>query len=381
MLPDVTEEVRSEDTLRAAFEKRLPQIAPDDLTAPLELPGDDDWAAQEAFTLFVRACVEALFPDVPAEVPCTFLSWNPVQRALLTELAKLPAAVLINAGDLSDRILRVGAMSMVSGDERYLLRYVGLVAPGPLEQEVEGRPLWLWLRLHLMGRVTREAWQAATATLEDGARLELSRLAVNNAYQLLRRWPFPTGITPTQENEDTASLFDGVLSVLQPLSDRAARETVRAEVGKPYPDGAMLLLLSLLLLEREAGLPGHEADIAEACEAALTRAVELYPTHGRRLLLALAPERRSSLMSRMEPVPHNVRGFWTHVELIDAAERSALVTAALSGFKRTCSPPVAARVKELVRGFGREQRAGLRAVAAGKGPNALLVAEALAQLD
>ena len=156
---------------------------------------------------------------------------------------------------------------------------------------------------------------------------------------------------------------------------------MRAEVGKPYPDGAMLLLLSLLILEREAGLPGHEADIAEASEAALTQAVGLYPTHGRRLLVALAPERLASLMSRMEPVPHNVRGFWTHVDLIDAAERSALVTAALSGFKRTCSTPVAARVKELVRGFGREQRAGLRAVAAGKGPNALLVAEALARLS
>lgn len=57
-----------------------------------------------------------------------------------------------------------------------------------------------------------------------------------------------------------------------------------------------------------------------------------------------------------------------------------LVTAALTGFKRTCSTRVAARVKELVRGFDVERRTGLRALA-GQGPNARVVAEALAQLD
>ena len=119
----------------------------------------------------------------------------------------------------------------------------------------------------------------------------------------------------------------------------------------------------------------------ERYDAVLIDALSLYAPHGRRLLLALGPARRSALLARMEPVSHNARGFWTYADLLDDAERGARITAALAGFTRACSPSAAPRVKELISGLGPEHRTGLRAIADGQGPNARLVAEALASVD
>ncbi|HWB74776.1 MAG TPA: hypothetical protein VG755_07465 [Nannocystaceae bacterium] len=368
--PDVEADVRTAEAIRAAFARNLPAIAERDLTQPLTLPSDEEWAAKETFTLFVWACVDALFDTTPAERPRAFSEWSAEQRALLEELAKLPAAVLINAGDLSDRVMEAGAMTVEAEDPRYLLRYVGLVEPGPLERVVDERPLWLWLRLCLMGKVSSTEWSRAANDLDAAARIELARLAVENAYQLLRRWPFPRDITPAQEDEDTASLFEALVPVLAAVDDAMIAKTIRAEAEREHPNGALVVLLATMLVERGG-------ELAAECDDALVDALPLYSPHGRRLVMRLAPARRSAIVSRMEPVAHNARGFWTYADLLEPEDRDVQITTALSTFTRRCKAEVAARVKELVRDMSAATRAELRARTA-DGPNAALVAEATA---
>ena len=368
--PDVAADVRTAETIRAAFARNLPAIEARDLTEALTLPTDEESAAKETFTLFVWACVDALFDTTPADRPRAFSEWNAEQQALLEEMAKLPAAVLINAGELSERIMAAGAMTMMADDPRYLLRYVGLVEPGPLERIVDARPLWLWLRLRLMGRVSPAEWSRAADELDAGARIELARLAVENAYQLLRRWPFPDDITPAQESEDTASLFEALLPVLAAVDDATVAKTIRAETAREHPNGALVVLLATMLVERGGTLASEWDD-------ALADALPLYSPHGRRLVMHLSPTRRSAIISRMEPVAHNTRGFWTYADLLEPDDREVRITTALSTFTRPCRPEVAARVKALVREMSAATRAELRARTA-DGPNAALVADATA---
>jgi hypothetical protein len=358
-------------TIHAAFARSIPAIAEPDLTQQRQLSTDAERTAKETFMLFVWACVDDLFDTTPAERPRAFSEWSAQQRALLEEMAKLPAHVLINAGDLSDRIMRVGAMSMVPNDPRYLLRYVGFVEPGPLERVVDGRPLWLWLRLHLMGTVSRDEWTRAAVDLDAAQRIGLAGLAVENAYQLLRRWPFPRDITPTQESEDTASLFEGLMPVLSAVDDAAVAKTIRAEAKREHPNGALIVLLATVLVERGGTLDPE-------CDDALAEALPLYSVHGRRVVSHLSEARRSALVSRMEPVAHNARGFWEYVDLLEPEDRDAQITTALAAFERPCRAAVAARVKALVREMSTATRAELRERTA-HGPNAALVAEATAQ--
>jgi hypothetical protein len=63
---------------------------------------------------------------------------------------------------------------------------------------------------------------------------------VENAYQLLRRWPFPDDITPTQGSEDTASLFDGLdhdggLPVLSAVDDATVAKPIGEQAQRKYP--------------------------------------------------------------------------------------------------------------------------------------------------
>lgn len=366
--PDVAADVLTAATIHAAFARSVPAIAERDLTERPKLSTDEERAAKETFTLFVWACVDALFDTSPAERPRAFFEWSAEQQALLEEMAKLPAQVLINAGDLSDRIMKAGAMSMVPKDPRYLLRYVGLVEPGPLERVVDGRPLWLWLRLCLMETVSRDEWTRAAIDLEAAERIELASLAVENAYQLLRRWPFPRDITPAQESEDTASLFEGLIPMLSAVDDAMVAKTIRAEAEREHPNGALMVVLATMLVERGGTL-------APEVDGVLVEDLPLYEVHGRRLVMRLSEARRSAIVSGMEPVAHNARGFWTYADLLEPAERNPLILAALAAFTRPCRDEVAAYVKALVREMSTPALAELRERTA-DGPNAALVAEA-----
>jgi hypothetical protein len=346
----------------------MPAIASRDLAGPMTLPSDAESALEETFTLFVWACVDALIDTAPAARPKAFTEWSAEQRALFEEMAKLPVHVLVNVGELSDRIERAGATSMVLGDTRYLLRYVGLVPPGPLERVVDERPLWLWLRLHLMGTVSRHAWIAAATDLGDAERIVLADLALENAYQLLRCWPLPDTITPAQEAKDGTSLFEGLLPILSSVGDAAVVEAIRAELREQHPHEALIVLLAVMLAERGGAIPSESDEV-------LASALPLHLAHGRRLLARLPEERRSSIVSRMEPVPHHARGFWQYADLLPPAQRDAQITEALAAFRRPCRDDVAACVKALVRAMSPASRAELRKRTEG-GPNAALIAEA-----
>ncbi len=369
--PDVTCDVRSVAAIEQAFARELPRLAPPDPTRPPSLTTTELHEQVKTFTRFVWACVDALLPSEPAPTPRAFMGWSAEQRALLTEMAKLPSNAMVNAGDLSERLLRLGAMSFAPGDSRYLERYVGRVAPSVLEQVVEGRPLWLWLRLTTMREVRPEAFASATSRLADAERIELARLAVTNCYQLMRRWPFPTAITRIQEEEDAASLFDALLPMLSPLEDSSLARALAVEASSEVGESALILLFVYMLVRR-----GQRLD--ESVDAALAEALDLFPVHGRKLLAAFTPEKRSAILSRMEPVPYNVSGFWTYVDLLTPAEQAERVAIALTGFASACSSDVSRRVKDIVATFDSGACAALRELAQGKGPNAALAAEALA---
>jgi len=197
-------------------------------------PSPEEREQKEAYARFVRAAVPTVLGAERADAPRAFASWSPEQRALLEEIAKVPYEANINAGTLSGMLAKVGATNLGPGeDDRFLRRYVGLAEPGVLESEVQGRPLWLWLRLCLMGKLDREALLGSVAGLNDRARVELAKRAADNAYQLTRRWPLPGDITPAIEDEDATQLFELLLPVLEPISANERDILLCESAGSP----------------------------------------------------------------------------------------------------------------------------------------------------
>jgi len=212
------------------------------------------------------------------------------------------------------------------------------------------------------------------APLDAAERIELVRLAVTNCYQLLRRWPFPRAITPEQEAEDEASLFDAVSPILTQIDDGTLARIMTEETALEHPAYAVVLLVALALASRGRWPIDTE-------HTALARAAGLYTVHGRRLLERCSPHTRSAVLALMEPVPHNARGFWALAYLLEPDEREGRITRALTDFTDPCKPQVAARVRELIAGLPASKRAALEIIAKGGGPNAAMVRAALASAN
>lgn len=137
------------------------------------------------------------------------------------------------------------------------------------------------------------------------------------------------------------------------------------QLEQVHPASALVVLLVQTLPNR--------APVEERADDTLAEALPLYPVHGPPLLARLPPARSAAIVARMEPVPHDARGFWTYV-----ARTRRAITAALAGFRTPCRPSVAVRLTELARALPAGARAGLETIAAGDGPNAKIVAAALA---
>jgi hypothetical protein len=334
-------------------------------------PTPEELDELRSFGTFVRDAVDSLLGRDVADAPRPLSSWTPEQRTLLEEIAKTPYELHLNAGDLS-RILRSrGAFGMGGrDDDRYLARYVGLREPSALEAEVDDRPLWLWLRLHLMGRVSDEQWQAATRGLSASERFDLARRALGNAYQLMRRWPLPT-ITPAVEREDATTLQNVLIPCLDATSTGELEAELEREVGRSDVAVGQVVVLCLLLARRGVALPGQVTPH-------LTFALKLVTCigTGRQLFALLSPERRLEILESLKLTWFN-KGGWLYVDLLEPGDRARLVTEALASFDKPCRPEVARCVTELIRGLDPSLHDGLRAVAAGQGPNAKLITDAL----
>ncbi len=296
-----------------------------------------------------------------AEPPRTFASWNPEQRTLLEEIARTPFALHLNAGSLGRMLATAGAIGLGGVDDaRYLSRYVGLRDRSTLEEEIEGRPLWLWLRLHLMGQVSEHDWLDATKQLDSARRLDLARRSLDNAYQWMRRWPLPAEVTMDVEREDAAKLEPALLPIMDALTTDDLEQALVAEHGKKTIVPELVVLLSLLLARRGRPLAALE-------DERLATALKL-PTNvvlGRQLIALLPQESRSALVERMQLSRHSALGWSRPRSRASSRLASRRSPRASRSWCRASTP---------LRGMPCE-------LAAQKGPNAKLITDALSKLS
>ncbi len=325
-------------------------------------PTSKDFDALKAFTREVWAAVDELL-GTRASDPRPFSEWTPLQRALLEVLARLPAPSLLNADTLSAKLEKVGAIGLdLEGGEKRLTRYAGLSRRSVLEDEVDGRPLWLWLRFRLLGKVTDKAWQAAVSKLTGKKRVELAGLAFDGAYDLNRRWPQPRAITPKTEAEDAGTL----VSVLKPLLTKASSAELGGALKKGPPE--LLVLAALLLAERGEEVPARlDSAVREAMNLPTCSAL------GNALLARLPDARREKLVGSIELVAYDATP-WRLLGKLDVAARSTLVLEALRAFKMECRPSVVEVLRGVLPTLDESTR---QALARLTGPNARVVAKAL----
>lgn len=151
---------------------------------------------------------------------------------------------------------------------RRLGRYVGLGERTVLEEERSGRPIWLWLRLVLLGR-----WRAIVATLSGGEGVALVTEVLQGAYALLR------------------APEEAMAAALGPVLERIDAPTLRDAIRRA--DGTVMLVLAGELVTR--GEP-----LEEAWREALAKPLVHQDTivAARRLLRGLDGEARRELFAR-----------------------------------------------------------------------------------
>lgn len=371
--PEPEPDLSSVAAIRAAFEQRRPaikEVGNDDFP---KLSTPEEYEKTKAFGRFIRAAIATVLGTNPADAPRALSSWSAEQRALLEEIAKVPEEAHINAGSLGAMLSSLGAIDIgANDDDRLLRRYAGLAERSVLESEVDGRPLWLSLRLCLMGKLERSTWLESVADLALRERIDLAKRATNNAYQLLRRWPLPTDITPEIEQKDATQLYELLLPVLEPISAEEREAAISSEERAEIPNFELVLLLSL-------GQASHGEPLTANVES-LTSALTLFSntTIGVRFLTSLPADRRRELIEAIELFPHNLRG-WAYVELLEPGDKQRKVISALASFARAAKSNVAARVSQLILTFDDAARAELLELAAKGGPNAKVIEAALAK--
>lgn len=367
-LPDLS----SADAIRAAFAQRRPLTPVRGADGFSEDPTPEVEAQIESFARFVRAAIPIVLGTEVVDAPRALSSWSPAQRAFLEEIANVPEVLHLDSGTLSDALRALGAMDIgPPDDDRLLRRYVGFATRSVLEAEVEARPIWLWLRLFLMGRIDRTAWENSVTGLSSSERIELVSRATDNAYQLMRRWPLPFDLTSEHEHDDATRLYDVLLPLLESLSAVEREEAIAKELAAERPNGTLILLLSIGQASR--GEPLGADDESLRSELMLFT----HATVGTRFLTLLSDERRCALIEGMPLVSHNLWG-WDYLDLLSASDRQRVLLATLACFRRPVKPGIASRVAQHVRSFDEAGRAELRALAAAGGPNAKMLEAALA---
>lgn len=325
---------------------------------------------EEGFASFIRSTIEDVLGTEPATGPRPFSDWSSVQQAVLREIAQTPTRLVLNPDVVGELLTRVGAVRYVGDDDdRFLARYVGLCEPSVLERSVEGAPLWLSLRLHLMGSVDEATWRLRTAGLTIEERVDLVRRATDDAYHLTRRWPIPDG--NDTEVEDTAALHNALRVALEPVPEEALRHVLDTELDRECPSDNVILLVASSYVEKGGAF-------AEAPTELVGPSLEL-PTSvpvGRELLKRLPPDQASALILRIELTPYNVAG-WPYLDLLAQAERADVVGQAIKGFKKACNADVYEELRRVIATLDAAGRQALKPIAASDAPNAKLVAKAL----
>lgn len=364
------------EKVRAAFARMRPDVPVPLAGARPRQPSPEEHDKLRQFGQFVRDALTALFVSDPApEAPRAPSTWAPEQRALLEEIAATPQHLHLNAGDLGRALERIGAVGLGPSNDGYLARYVGQAPSTALERVIDDKPLWLWLRLHLMDKIAPEAWLDAARGLTVGERLELVKLATNNAYQLSRRWPLPSGLTTEIEREDATRLYDAVLPLLEPIPTPVCEAHLTDEAKRAPPALGLALLLAVVLAERSV-------PFSEGVEDTLVGALELFSnvTFGRRLLEALHAAQRLALVERLELTYYDATP-WAYLPVLDQPTRAKLVVVALSNFRQGCTPDVATQVRSVIATLDGSGREALREVAARNVPNAKLIEDGLAAVQ
>jgi hypothetical protein len=158
---------------------------------PAPLPRvPSDLAAGQRFAL--RHLIQA---SAFAWDPFQRVDWEPIERVL--QQAGLPTR---------DRDLR---------------RWIGLSAPGALDEDVGGEPAWHMLRRALDGRVAATEVARAVGTALGASRIvEMCAEAARGDYDLDVRWP-AGHLSPEEESEDERKLVDVLTTVLAQATQRS----------------------------------------------------------------------------------------------------------------------------------------------------------------
>jgi hypothetical protein len=369
--PESVPDLSSVAGIKATFEQLRPPIKAADKNGFVEAPTPEEYEKIKAFAGFIRAAIPVVLGTNPADAPRAFSSWSAEQRALLEEIARVPEDAHINSGQLSATLTRLGAIDIAPrGDDRYLFRYAGLAKPSVLEAEVDSRPLWLTLRLCLMGKLDLSEWRKSVADLDGAMRVDFAKRATSNAYQLMHRWPLPVDLTTEIELEDATQLYNLLLPMLDPLSAEERKTAILSEEAESFPNFELVLLLSV-------GQATAQEPITAKPES-LTSALTLFTntTIGTRFLSALPPDKRRELIKGIELMPHNLDG-WAYLDLLDPGDRHRAVIETLASFKRAARSDVAAHFSKLIQTFDDVARAELRKLAEKGGPNAKAIETAL----
>lgn len=173
--------------------------------------------------------VRLAFGDTAAAEPLSSDALTPIQRELLLALSRTPAREFAHVTELNRALERVGLP--FKGPR--LDRLLGLHGLAPADALVDGRPLWLWCRLALMGRVSADDFVSAVAGLGEEAVAVLLDLGTA-PFGLHCRWPQPRELTREQTAEDAAALFDLLARGASALSrsDLQARFTDQARAAE-----------------------------------------------------------------------------------------------------------------------------------------------------
>ncbi len=356
---DTNKLIETPNDVEAAFLELRPRV------------GNKDRELSKRFRAFLSEATRQLFGEPPADRPCAFTEWSPIQQAFLIEVAQTPMMSIVNSGSLGRLLTNVGAMTIGGDrDDLYLKRYCGLCEPTALERQVQGRPVWLWLRLRLMGEVSAEDLGPVVALLSDDERLDVARRALDNAYHLTRRFPLPFDVTIDVERVDVAATVDALSPVVAAASEATLLDWLATEERED-----VALLFALAILDRGVALP--KTSNAILASALSYRTLELPAS---KVLAALEESRQLALVASLSLKWFNLDG-WTHLTAINPAAAGKVLVANLRRFDTECRPNVSAQVAELLLHVDEPSRAAIAKLANGDGPNAAMLRAALCTVN
>jgi hypothetical protein len=272
--------------------------------------------------------------DGPADEPLAQSALTPAQRAFLVELCGVDPRAFTNRGLLDRALERYGLPDWGT----QLARFVGETEPGPADDEVEGAPLWLWVRRCLLGYVSQDELVAHMSTLsvEDGIAVAVDLSTA--PYALWRRWPHPGILTPDEEAHDEQQLLELIVASAVAASEPSMmRQYADWQLSEEYRNARGCAMIAAALLRSEGSL---DARYDPLVGAALP--FPGYANHVRECLTSMPTERAEALIlgASFRATATKIKGAWLHVDAVPTTAVAERVVAEMIGWGDEGNAPV-----------------------------------------